>query len=52
MIANIIFIAMMVFFAWFVIGHWVYADTPPSYNTREQSDRQKENNDYNNDYYP
>ncbi len=50
-IANTIFILFILFFVWFVIGEIIYKDKP--YNDfTGQSERQKKNDDYNNNYYP
>jgi preprotein translocase subunit SecG len=51
-IATIVFILIIAFFAWLIICSYIYRDKSNDDLTGHQSDRQKENNDYNNDYYP
>ncbi len=50
-IANTIFILLLLFFACFVVGCTIYGDRPRN-DFAGQSERQKKNDDYNNDYYP
>jgi hypothetical protein len=50
-IANTLFIIIILFIIWFVVCSIIYIDKP-SNDLTGQSERQKRNNDYNNDYYP
>jgi len=50
-IANTIFILMILFIIWIIVCSIIYKDKP--YNGPDsQSDRQKKNEDYNDNYYP
>jgi TM2 domain-containing membrane protein YozV len=50
-IANTLFIISILFIIWFVVCSIIYTDKP-SNDLTGQSERQKRNDDYNNDYYP
>ena len=49
-IANTLFIIFILFVIWFVVCSIIYRDQP-SNDLTGQSERQKRNDDYNNDYY-
>lgn len=50
-VVNILFCSIFLFIIWFIVGSIIYKDKP-SNDFTEQSERQKRNDDYNNDYYP
>jgi flagellar biosynthesis/type III secretory pathway M-ring protein FliF/YscJ len=50
-IVNTLFIIIILFIIWFVVCSIIYKDKP-SNDLTGQSERQKRNDDYNNDYYP
>ena len=50
-ITNTLFIIFILFVIWFVVCSIIYRDQP-SNDLTGQSERQKRNDDYNNDYYP
>lgn len=50
-VANIFFYSLFLFIIWFIVASIIYKDEP-SNDFTSQSERQKNNNDYNNDYYP
>ena len=50
-IANTLFIIFILFVVWFVVCSIIYR-SQPSNDLTGQSERQKRNDDYNNDYYP
>jgi hypothetical protein len=49
-IANVLFIIIILFAIWFIVGSIIYGHKPVGGDS--QSERQKRNDDYNNDYYP
>jgi preprotein translocase subunit SecG len=51
-IANTLFIIIILFVIWFVVCSIIYRYKPSNDLTGQQSERQKRNDDYNNDYYP
>jgi len=50
-IANALFILIILFLVWFIVCSIIYRDKP-SDDLTGQSERQKKNDDYNDNYYP
>lgn len=50
-VGNVLFCSIILFIIWFIVCSIIYRDKP-SNDFTGQSERQKRNDDYNNDYYP
>jgi len=51
-IANAVLIVFVLFCIWLLTCYIIYRDKSIDVTDDSQSDRQKRNDDYNNDYYP